>query len=403
MPVAVPPKSGAYAAPQLLFFAYADVRYACFVAPYVHFALRNNRDAIVEICVDDFEGFSARASAALAVLHQIYPGRFLIRQSEVSGRFDRIIPNTIRFVETPQLVADNIYIGDIDLLVFDDVLAIHRKYMTAASLPFSNVLRQEHVASSRPRLSGLHFCPYKLYYPLADISDLDLAKENDEFVLYELMRRKGVMVDAAFQERPECGIHMSLSRDPLGRTSGTTLTTYRAGGGRWGGEQYYPSLLKQIQEPEFLSLYPHLDLEFRLLLATLEAVASDKSRLLHRTALSYMVDRRLMFSDISVQLKEAFAHRDALVAESKFSEAFQLGLKLCTMWPNRVDVWFKHAWLCMSIGRVAEAVAALRHLCDLPGGPELLRRTGFVEANRDRISLIGVQGKCVVEAICAGE
>ncbi|MBF6025821.1 hypothetical protein [Lysobacter niastensis] len=386
-----------------MFFAYADSRYACFVVPYIHFALRNNPGSVVEICVDDIDVFYERSAVALQELGRVYPGRFVVRQSEVVRESDRIIPNTIRFVEPPTLEAKNIYIGDIDLLVFDNVLDVHVKYMADGALPFSNVLRQEHVASARPRLSGLHFCPFELYYPIADISDLDLSKENDEFVLYELMRRKGVMVAPSFQERPECGIHMSLSRDPLGRTTGGALATYRLGGGRWGGEQYYPTLLQQIREPDFIALYPHLELEFRLLLATLEALATDSSQLLHRTALNYMVDKRLMVSGETVVLRDAFAERDALIADSKLTEAFELGLKLCVLWSNRVDVWFKHAWLCMSTGRVTEAVAALHHLTELPGGIALLRRTTFVQTNRDRIALVGAPGRRIVDTVCSAE
>ncbi len=398
--VAREPVSAADADPQLLFFTFADARYSCFVVPYIHFALTSNPASMVEVCVDDLDVFLARSSDAIELLSRAHAGRFLVRQSEVCRRLEGAIPNTIRFLERPQLRAANVYIGDIDILVFDDVLTIHSGLMQQAGLPFSNVLRKEHLDSAKPRLSGLHFCPYDLFYPQADVTDLDLARENDEFVLYELMRRKGVMVDAAFQERPECGIHMSLSRDPRGRTSGVSLSTYRTGGGQWEGQEYFNRFLHHLHDPGFLELYPYLDLEFRLLLSALEALATNRLEMLHRTALSYMIDRRLLVSEETVVLKEVLAEHDGMMERLEHAAAFDLGLKLCALWPSREDAWVRLAQACISSGRNAQALAALHHLCQLPNGIKMLRRNGFFDINRERIDQLGEDGQQIAARVC---
>lgn len=54
------------------------------------------------------------------------------------------------------------------------------------------------------------------------------------------MLRKGFIVPFDFQERPECGIHMSLSRDPSARTSGPTLSNYSTSNVfGWTGRKYH--------------------------------------------------------------------------------------------------------------------------------------------------------------------
>lgn len=363
----------------VLFFTYADSKYDFFAVPYAYFALRNNATAKVEICFEDFEVFASRQKAAIETLCKLYPGRVLFRQADIVLKQKNIIPNTVRFVEKPITKCAYIYIGDIDLLVFDDVLKVHLTLIESHALPFSNILRQEHALSETPRLSGLHFCKYDLYYPLPDIDDLDLAKANDEYVLYEIMKRHGFMVSGDFQMRPECGIHMSLNRDPLGRSTGSTARNFSVQGGHgWGGDRYHSCFLVQIAEVDFCLLLPQLDFDFRVLLLAAEALATKQGRKLHRAACAYFVDKRMLVGDKEVSLKSVMESRTRAIEAKDYSTAVQAGNVSLLLWPRNIEIWFKQAWLWFALGEIDNAVEALLHICELPNGINFLRETDMV-------------------------
>jgi hypothetical protein len=378
---------------KVLFFTYADSRYELFAIPYIYFALRNNEDSKVEICLEDYAGFAERNRSALQMLESLYSGRFLIRQSQVALQSPRAIPNTVRFVETPLLKGRYVYIGDIDLLVFDDVATIHEKLIGEFGVEFSNMLRPQFASTAKPRLSGLHFCAFDKYYPIPEISDLALSVENDEHVLYECMRRKGLMVPVAFQQRPECGIHMSLSRDPLGRTTGAAGGHYSSLNAHgWGGRHYYRVFLEQIREERFSKLLPHLDLELRLVLLAAEAMASDQSRRLHRAATSFLLDKRLLVSEEEFSLKQILDSRHQAIVDGKLDVAESIGMTLCTVWPNRIDVWFKQAWLWLEMDKPKLATEALAHIAGMQDGLAFLRSNDLVSVHRGKIAEGGPAG-----------
>lgn len=371
----------------LLFFTYADTKYDFFAVPYAYFALRNNPKARVEICLEDVQSFFSRQGEAVATLDKIFPGRALFRQSNVALSHKNIVPNTVRFVEHPVWSSEFIYIGDIDLLVFDDVLQIHLRLIEENKIPFSNILRREHAESNAPRLSGLHFCRYSDYYPLPKIEDLSLSVVNDEHVLYEIMKRKGNMVPVEFQVRPECGIHMSLNRDPVGRSTGPATLNYSTSGTHgWGGRHYYGRLLEQIAEEGFSLLMPKLDLEFRILLLAAEALATNQLRKLHRAACAYFIDKRLLVSEDKLSIKDLFDRRADLIREKDFVGAEALGLKSLVLWPRNIEVLFKQAWLWLVVGSVDRAVEVLDHLVDLPGGGEYLSKTDLLDSKREQLN-----------------
>ncbi len=370
----------------LLFFTYADLKYDFFAVPYAYFALRNNPNAHVEICVENFESFRLRHRAAVDVLERIFPGRALFRQAEFTRKNKEIVPNTVRFVEEPVLKCEYLYIGDIDLLVFEDVLRIHLDLMAEHSLPFSNILRREHINSSVPRLSGLHFCKYDDYYPLPDLQDLDLSVVNDENVLYEIMRRKGLMVSPDFQTRPECGIHMSLNRDPFGRSTGPATLNYSINKTHgWGGRHYYARLLEQIAEGNFCMLSPRLDFEFRILLLAAEALATDQVRTLHRAACAYFIDKRMLVTASDISFKTVIDERSGFIREKDFRKAESLGVMSALLWPRNVEVWFKQAWLWFTLGHAERATEALMHITELPGGIDYLRQASLVDEKLEQI------------------
>ncbi|MFM5248157.1 hypothetical protein, partial [Aeromonas caviae] len=184
----------------LLIYTYTDEKYSIFAVPYVFFALKHNPSACVEICFDNLLDFLDKNKNALAVLEKEFPGKYHFRQATIS-KSSGVIPNTIRFIDPPELKSEYLYIGDIDLLIFDDIMKVHTELMNDSGLSYSNIIRKNTVLTNTPRLSGLHFCRFDDYFPLPDLSDIDLTTANDEFVLYEIMRRKGVKLSTDFNLR----------------------------------------------------------------------------------------------------------------------------------------------------------------------------------------------------------
>ncbi|NJK64482.1 MAG: hypothetical protein HC921_18935 [Synechococcaceae cyanobacterium SM2_3_1] len=129
--------------------------------------------------------------------------------------------------------------------------------MAVNNLPFSNIIRPGTLQSEFPRLTGLHFAPFQLQYPLSDVSDISLSEANDEFLLYTIMSRKGVMVPGSATYRPGHGIHISMNRHPLGRIEeGKTKPG-------WVIEPYSQAFINLISERDFQLLYPFLDIDIK--------------------------------------------------------------------------------------------------------------------------------------------
>ena len=109
----------------LLIFTYADINYDVFVLPYITFALNSNPNAKIEIAVEDIDNFNFKYEAGIAQLRSTFGESFLIRQSKVIEENVDCTPNVVRFLEVPQLRAEFVYIGDIDLMILDDIVKTH--------------------------------------------------------------------------------------------------------------------------------------------------------------------------------------------------------------------------------------------------------------------------------------
>ena len=351
--------------PELLFYTYADKKYDFFAVPYVYFALKKNPDAFVEVALEDYDDFFQRNCPSVELLHEIFGDRFLLRQSRIAAELNDH-PNVIRFVEAPVSTARYVYIGDIDLIVMQDVLQIHEGLIEKHGIPFSNVIRPSSVRDGVPRLSGLHFCPYELMYPLPDISDLDVHTLNDEHVLYKIMERKGVMVPTDFNERPQCGIHMSLNRDPAGRCGGPVyhhfdpdVTT------GWQGAEHYEYVEALRYDEGFQRLFLTFAYEFRLLFAALEACANGSERLLHRMAASFLVDRRFCGLHSGVSRNRLSGQVNELLTHGRYDEASRVTATMVGVWPLSSLAWRSRAKAALASNLNDIAMEAAKHYHDL--------------------------------------
>ncbi len=386
---------------ELLIYVYADEKYSMFAIPYVHFALKSNPLASVEVCFDDLDSFISKNSDAIKILDAQYNGRYHFRQATIL-RTSGVIPNTIRFIDPPELKAKYIYIGDIDLIIMDDILATHFTLMEKSGLSYSNVVRKESLNTQYPRLTGLHFCSYDDYFPLPDLSDIDLSTANDEYVLYEIMKRKGVLLSKEFNIRPECGIHMSLSRTPTGFSSGAMAGSFFTDGAHgWGGQNYYKRFINELTDIFYITLHPHLDLRFRVLVIALEAMIKDMGRELHKYSLAYLCDRRLFISSSKISKTELYDKRSQKIKDKDYVNAEMVGIEAVNAWPFDIAAWYKMAWLAFVRKDALKGIQALLHILDLPGGMDYVTSSGILEMIKNNITLINdtKDGKKLLELI----
>ncbi|WP_018984658.1 hypothetical protein [Salinimonas chungwhensis] len=361
---------------KLLFFTHTDKNYEFFAVPYAYFALRNNPSSLVEITVDDIASFSKCYENSIELLEAIYPNRFLFRQRD---DIDVKNPATLRFVQTPALKAEYVYIGDIDILVFENVFSIHKNLIEDFDLPFSNVIRPQSVLSGRPRLTGLHFCEYKKYYPLAGLDSLDYNSENDEHILYLIMKKKGLMVPGNFSIRPECGVHISLSRSPLGNCTGAQHKKKFSMGNivGWKFNGYEKEFKLQTEEKDYQSIRPYFHRKYKLIESYLDFVVEEDSFNLHSFSSAFGVDRRLLFigqkgeiskSQIFSDTKRALKEKDYLAAENYVTTALNLWPQASDVYKLYIQVKISSASFNNDVEKAFQSVIAIAHLKNLCGG-----------------------------------
>ena len=103
---------------------------------------------------------------------------------------------------------------------------------------YSNIVRRNY---NPKRLTGLHFFEYKKHYPIPQLKDYDI---NDEELLYNLLKVKGIQIDYNTTYRPVFGIHVS-PHSPDGK--------------KFGGEDYISSWINYCESEDFKFIYPLLD------------------------------------------------------------------------------------------------------------------------------------------------
>ena len=274
----------------ILFFTCATGVYQHFVIPYIFFASRYNKSASFEILVDDADLFIETNKRSL---------RFFYKNDIVVNiRTLPVVPvkpkmqNSYRFIIEPELQAEYVYIGDIDIMIVEEILPLHL-HIFEENLPYSNIVRK-----GTKKLTGLHFAKYNKQYPLPEISGLVKSIENDEELLYEIMSRKGMIYPSEVYdkiERPQHGIHMSLNRLPY---------FYQKSRSDWGMHRKYLEKLQTLfEEDYFKDFFATLDVSSRMtlinvLVLTRGALTFDKS--------SYQAimirDRECLNSDFQIKL-----------------------------------------------------------------------------------------------------
>lgn len=245
--------------PSLLFFTCATGYYENFVIPYIYFASTFNSGAKFEFIVNDAAIFNAKHEKSLQWLRSNHAATVVIRSLPTLKNKPRM-DNSLRFIIQPSETADLVYIGDVDIMIFDDIVKWHKPVFDAG-LPYSNVVR-----TNTKRLTGLHFTKYSEYYPLPEIEDLIIDTPNDEELLYKIVERKGALYDTAIYNtlvrgRPIHGLHMSLNRFPFSAHSERVS---------WGMSYgHLDQCNKLMNHPKFKSFFTTMNVGPRQILANL--------------------------------------------------------------------------------------------------------------------------------------
>lgn len=197
----------------LLFYTCATGFYKDFVIPFIFFASSSNRGSSFEILVDNLESFNEKHRKSLDYF--MGNGIEVVIREIPNLEYKPKMDNSYRFITEPELTKEYVYIGDIDIMIVEDILTIHSKVFDKG-YAYSNIKRK-----NLNRLSGLHLCKHADQYPLPDISDLIKSIHNDEELLYRIMDRKDMIYseeEYASINRPQHGIHMSKNRLPFSYT-----------------------------------------------------------------------------------------------------------------------------------------------------------------------------------------
>lgn len=200
---------------QLLYYTCVNEKYYEFAVLFPLFAALSSRSAIIEVGIDNPIVFMRKYWRMILFYRNYFSNRIIFTHTP----FGRCMPNSVRFLTQPYSIAKYIYITDADILILeDDIIDKHVKNIFKNSLDYSNIVR----SSDNERLTGLHFIEYNKMFPvdLNKFRDIDPVHDNDEKLLYKLMKLRGFKTpDNDF--RPVHGLHASFySRPPL-----PTLTT----------------------------------------------------------------------------------------------------------------------------------------------------------------------------------
>ena len=245
------------------FFTSANRRYEMFVLPYIIGALTHNPDARVEICLENTHEFLADNSNGIRILLQHFGETRILLRDIVTAI--GVSPNSVRFLETPEVITKYTYIGDIDILILEAVSQRHIDRMAHEHLPYSNVLR-----AGRRALSGLHFTRSEAYYPVCVPPGTNL--NLDEELLYSLVMSRRIPLPPKDWRRPMHGYHLSPNRSPLPRFVDGKRTVH------WGLDKsraHFKAYCALQRRPVWREMFPCFDRRYRLLLGLLDLALSS--------------------------------------------------------------------------------------------------------------------------------
>lgn len=237
-----------------LIYNCVNKEYSHWIPLYCGALLENNKNIDIEIRMEGT--LDVGESVAVDFLKERFPdSKIMIIENGLKTKTNghaiidgkETIINTARFITTPLIKDDYVYIGDIDIICLEENIAdIHVKHMEENNMVYDNIVR-----SGTKRMSGLHFSKYNSYYPLPDLNGINLLK-NDEEVLRDIVARKigEDNINYKTQFRSQHGIHASKQRPEVGGT-GKIIG--------WGAGQWKEPWKRFRESETYKMIYPCLN------------------------------------------------------------------------------------------------------------------------------------------------
>ena len=164
---------------------------------------------------------------------------FIKNQTGTFYNNKKVRTGSVRFISQPLIKNKYVYITDIDIIILVDNFYIYLiDDMIKRKSCYSNIARKNY---NFKRLTGLHFFEYNKHYPIPLLKDYTI---NDEKLLFNIVKLKGIKIDVNTTFRPIYGIHIS-SHSPNGRY--------------FGGKEYKNDWIEYIQSKDFKYIYPKLN------------------------------------------------------------------------------------------------------------------------------------------------
>jgi len=202
---------------ELLLYYMCDEKYDYFIPLFCYFANLSNPNASMEIHTPKVEEFQ--------FLTKLYDLKLVSIEENLKS------VNALTFVTEPIRELPYTYIGDIDVLLTEDVLKAH-KHMVTDEIPVSNILRDKNARMRR--LSGLQFVKSNPYFKDTRemrriLKDKFWPYTNDEHILYKLIETiygiEILTIRNPERLRPVLGIHCSPHRkEPFAEALGWGFT-----------------------------------------------------------------------------------------------------------------------------------------------------------------------------------
>lgn len=232
---------------QITFLFYVDEKYVKFILPFLAFALVFHPTDVFEIHIvsKTIYQFPNYLNIGLEKLKQKYKNSLIIIKNTIST----IKPQYLRYLNEPIFKSKYTYIGDIDILICENILGFHTKFLNDYNSIISNNIRKP-----AKRLTGLHFVLTNEYYSKTLLIRAELKKSKsligDETMLYDIC--KNIFSKEFLQlpydmdlYRPQHGQHLSLNRKPFLKSSPMSVE-YK--------NEYKENFLKLINDSFILDL-----------------------------------------------------------------------------------------------------------------------------------------------------
>lgn len=236
---------------RVLVFASCDKLYSHYIPIFCDTLLKTDELKRIDIEIHlGYQKLSENEEKAIAFIRKKYyyskiEIKYNIFIKNETGTFfqnNKVETGSVRFLSQPSIRNKYVYITDVDIFYLEKNFYLYLiDDMIKRRSCYSNIVRKNTL-----NFGGLHFIIYKNYYPIPKLDNYNIYQEH---LLYNIMKKKNIIIDHETKFRPVFGVHASPHRPEVktGRIIG------------WGAEQYKEKWIHYCKSEDFRYIYPLLD------------------------------------------------------------------------------------------------------------------------------------------------